>query len=195
MKYAVLTLLAAVAVWYFFIRGDSTSSSAAAPQPPPRPPTPEQQFQTLLSGDTVDAAQLAALCSSYPQLAARALNGRQIRIKGTIADVQSSGIDGRRADLLLSGGGQRKIMLICDLDQYNSPSVNFRFVGRFEAVGPELLYLVQRDSTLTKKVVATQGSSINQSCSLKSMGMSFVEFQMVNGPEWARAEAKTENNR
>lgn len=184
MRYLVLALLAAVAGWYFFMRVDSNPANVHAVAI-----SPEQQFRSALAGGAVSAAQLASLCSSYPQLGLKLLNGKQIRIDGTVAEVRTSGLEGRRADVLLNDGGSRKIVLICDLDQYNGTSVNFRYLGKFEVVGTELLYLLQRRDALTKKVITTQGALISQSCSLKSMGASLVEFQMVNGPLWANAEA------
>ena len=66
--------------------------------------------------------------------------------------------------------------------------MNFRYLGKFEAVGTELLYLLQRDRTITKKVVTTQGAVVSQFCALRSLGASWIEFNMVNGPTWAGAE-------
>lgn len=186
MRNLLIIAAIVVAVWFFFFRGASQKEEAAiAPLPPA---SPAQQFATLLASSPVDAAPLAALCSAYPQLGAQLLHGRQIQIKGTVAEVRTSGIDGRRAVVILNGSAPRRVVLICDLDQYSGPGVNFRYVGKFEAVGTELLYLVKRKNVLTKKVVITQGASISQYSSLKSMGASFIEFQMVNGPAWAKAE-------
>ena len=185
MKYLLVALLAAVVCWFVFFRGGGQveSAPAVAAQVPP-----EQKFKALLSTGEVDAGELAALCSAYPVLGSRLLNGRQFRIKGTVAEVRTSGMQGRRADVLLEGGGPRRIMMVCDLDQYSGPGIGFRYLGKFEVVGTELLYLVQRKSTLTKSVVITQGVGITQFCSLKSMGASWIEFKMVNGPAWAHAE-------
>jgi hypothetical protein len=185
MKYLVFTLLVVVAVWYFFIRADTGpvgSSTHAVPL------SSEKQLQALLAAGNVDAGQLAAICSAAPEVCAKYLRGKQIRIEGSIAEIRTSGMEGRRADLLLNGASQRKLVLVCDLDQYSGEAVNFRYLGKFQVVGTELLYLLQRNRTLTKKVVTTQGAAISQFCALKNLGASIVEFQMVNGPMWAGAE-------
>jgi hypothetical protein len=184
MRLLVIALLALAAVWYFFIR-------PAAP-PPPAPPavalTPLQRFQAVLSTKPVKAAELAGVCSAYPQLGIQLLRGKQFQINGTVAEVRTSGIQGRRADVVLEGPGPRKIVLVVDLDQYSRPSVNFRYIGKFEVVGTELLYLFERSGTLTKKIVITQAATVTQYASLKTLGGTLVEFNMVNGPAWAQAE-------
>ncbi|MGH8045912.1 MAG: hypothetical protein ACREKL_01580 [Chthoniobacterales bacterium] len=134
------------------------------------------------------APELAAMCSSYPQLAIPLLRGRQFSISGTVAEVRTSGIEGRRADVVLDGPGPRKIVMVVDLDQYSRPAVNFRYLGRFEAVGTELLYMVEQNGTRTKKVVTTQGATVLQFGALKTLGGTLVEFNMVNGPVWAGAQ-------
>ncbi len=182
MRYWVLALLAVVGLWYFLQAPDKTVI-VEAPKA-----TPQQQFQALLSGEVVDAAKLAALCSAYPELAIRFLHGKQIKIRGTVAEVRTSGMEGRRADVVLGGNSPRQIVLVCDLDQYSRPGINFRYLGKFEAVGTELLYLVQRERTLQKKAVVTEGTEITEFGALKSMGASLVEFEIVNGPAWAGAE-------
>jgi hypothetical protein len=184
MRYLVIALLALAAVWYFFLRPEP----APPPAPPPVAQTPQQQFSVVLSSKPVKAPELATVCSSYPQLGIQLLRGKQFQISGTVAEVRTSGIQGRRADVVLDGPGPRKIVLVVDLDQYSRPAVNFRYIGKFEAVGTELLYIVDRDGTRTKRVVITQAAAITQFGALKTMGGTFVEFNMVNGPAWAGAE-------
>ncbi len=186
MRNLLVIVLIAAAAWFFFFRGGPASQKAAIAPPPPAPPA--QQFASLLASSPVDAVQLAAVCTAQPQLGAQLLKGKKIQIKGTIAEVRTSGMEGRRANLILNSNSRRKILLVCDLDQYSGPGVNFRYIGKFEALGAELLYLVHRNNTYTKKVVTTQGASVSQFAALKSMGATFIEFQMVNGPSWAGAE-------
>ncbi len=185
----LLTLLVVVAAWYFLVRTDSTPANDGHVVKA----SPEQQWQALLAESPVDGARLAALCSSYPQLGAKLLNGVQIKITGTVAEVRASGMEGRRANVMLMSNTPRKVVLVCDLDQYSGPGVNFRYLGKFQGVGTELLYLLEKDHSLTKKVVTTQGEEISQFCSLQSMGASLIQFQMVNGPEWAHAETNEHN--
>jgi hypothetical protein len=184
MKYLVLALLLIVAVWYFFIRVDPTAPATTHAVAL----SPEQQWQELLAQDTVEAPRLAALCAAYPQLAARLLNGKQIRIRGTVSAVHETGMEGRRADVFLETDGARKLAMICDLDQYGGPGVNFRYIGWFRALGTELLYLAEKKTELIKRVVITEGAEVTQFGTLTRIGGSLIEFQMVNGPLWANAE-------
>jgi len=189
MKYLFLAIVLAVGIWYFFIRSSPETASAPAAVSL----TPQQEFEAVISKNPVDAAQLASVCSRFPQLGVPLLRGRQINISGTVAAVRTSGIEGRRADVLLDGPGPRKIVLVCDLDQYSRPAVNFHYIGKFEAVGTELLYLYKHEKgrILTKTVVTTQSRRVTQYSALKTFGGTLIEFNMVNGPEWAHAQTNT----
>jgi len=184
MKYLVLAFVLAFGIWYFFIRSSPETTVAPAPVSL----TPQQEFEAVISKNPIDAAQLASVCSRFPQLGVPLLRGKQFNIAGTVAEVRSTGIEGRRGDVVLNGPGPRKIVLVCDLDQYSRPAINFWYLGKFEAAGTELLYLVKRDRTLTKKVVTTQGARVTQFAALKTFGGTLIEFNMVNGPQWAGAE-------
>jgi hypothetical protein len=183
MRCLALIILVAAAVCVFYFWKEQAPAPVVAKDRPPA-----EQFEALLRSGSVDAAQLAAFCTANPQLANKLLRGKQISIRGTVSSIMISGMQGRRADVTLNGSSQRKIVLICDLDQYSGPGVNFRYLGNFQVVGTELLYLVERRGRLTKKVVTTHGATVSQYCSLRTLGGTRVEFQMVNGPQWAKAE-------
>lgn len=182
MRYLVVAALLAAGLWYFFLRSEPEPAAPAVVL------TPQQEFEAVISKNPVHSGDLASVCSRFPQLAVSLLRGRQLTITGAVSAVRASGMQGRRADVLLDGAAPRKIVLVCDLDQYSRPAVNFHYLGKFEAVGTELLYLVKKGDTLTKKVIVTAGATVTQAAALKTFGGTFVEFNMVDGPAWARAE-------
>jgi len=186
MRRLLIIAVIAVAAWFFFFRDVPQAETSTIAPPAPVPPS--RQFETLLSSSPVDAGQLASLCSAYPRLGAKLLKGRQIQIKGTVADMRTSGMDGRRAEVILTNGAARKLVLVCDLDQYATMGVGLRYVGRFQVVGTELLYLAQLPlQTSTKRTVTTQGAAVTRPATLSKMGASWIEFKIVDGPSWAGA--------
>jgi hypothetical protein len=177
MKYFVFVVLLAAAVWYFFFNNSS------APDPSVRivPASPEKQFAALFETGVVEAEKLGALCQAYPQVASQFLKNREFKLHGNIKDFRLTGIDGRRAEVLLRTGTQRQLIIVYNLDQYFRLGMSQRTKGKYSIVDTELFYINSEGTN--RRLLFAKELETTQTVVTKSVGVTNVAFLAVtNAP-------------
>jgi hypothetical protein len=176
MRYLIITVVVAAAVWFFLFRNEPPPEAA-----PPPPPSPRKQFEMSLASKPVDAEQLVQLCERYPQVAAEVLKNRQFLITGTVRDIRLAGMDARRAEVMLYGGGKKRAVISFDLDKYMRLNASDeRGQGRYVIYDTELFFI--KPGGVGKKLVFAKETTVKQLVATKSVGETNVSFSAVGGP-------------
>jgi hypothetical protein len=177
MRYLVVIVLLVAAAWYFHLRDRRADDLQVRVVPP----TPEKQFTSVLSANPVEAESLATLCQTYPGLGAQFLKNREFKIHGVIKDFRLSGMDGRRAEILLRTKTQRQLIITYNLDQYFRLGLNERRKGRYSIVDTEL-FLLDGDGQ-NKKLLFAKELEVTQIVATRSFGATNIAFLAVtNAP-------------
>ena len=177
MRYILILILSLAAIWYFFLRAEPPKPLEPLPTPTPMPVrmTAEEQFLQVLAGTPVDASKLGRMCSAYPALAPRLLQNRQFQLAGTIADIRLSGLNGRKAEVLLHSEGSKRIVVVFDMDRYVRTTVSERAAGKFAIIDTELLW-VPRDGAGQKRVLVSKESRVQWGVTTQSIGATNIVF-------------------